>query len=45
MMSAGYLVETPRVTALGTTWPKYYMIHFENGVAIRVKLEIGGWGG
>ena len=45
LVFGGYLVEAPRVTNLGTTRPKYYMIRFENGIAVSVKLETGGWGG
>ncbi len=44
--SKGYCVEPARVGFFGTSWPKYYMIYFdENGVAYKVQVEDGGWGG
>ncbi len=43
--SGGYLVKPERVGFLGTDWPEYYMILFENDIAIKVEIEIGGWGG
>ncbi len=41
----GYIVVPAKVGFLGTSFPKYYMIEFRNGKAVRVSIEIGGWGG
>jgi len=43
--SAGYVVEPAKTGFLGTSYPKYYMITFNDGIAISVRIEIGGWGG
>jgi hypothetical protein len=40
-----YLVKPTVVGFMGTSWPEYYTIIFEDGKAIKVLIEIGGWGG
>lgn len=43
--AAGYVTEPAKVGFLGTSWPKYYMIRFSEGIAVSVEIESGGWGG
>ncbi len=41
----GYIVKPPEVGLWGTDPEKYYMIKFEDGKAVSVSIEEGGWGG
>ncbi len=45
--SSGYCVKPSRIDWWGdATWPEYYMIYFdENGIAYKVEVVEGGWGG
>lgn len=44
--TAGYLVQEKKKGFFGTSPEKYYMIIFDvNGIAIRVSIEDGNWGG
>jgi len=41
----GYVIQPERVGFFGTSYPKYYSISFEDGKAVSVSIEVGGWGG